>query len=132
MQVFLIEHIAALLVALTSLAAVLVSMFRARARHTIATAAAFTELTDASHDLRRRVNALEDENRSQVQVITDLRRQVAQIPVLEAQVRFLNEELARVKARHAGERDDLQRVVERKEREIERLRAALDGSGLVI
>ncbi|MEL6148364.1 MAG: hypothetical protein AAFR56_01985 [Chloroflexota bacterium] len=132
MQVFLIEHIAALLVALTSLAAVLVSMFRARARHTIATAAAFTELTDASHDLRQRVNALEDENRSQVQVITDLRRQVAQIPVLEAQVRFLNEELARVKARHAGERDDLQRVVERKEREIERLRAALDGSGLVI
>ncbi|MEM6280727.1 MAG: hypothetical protein AAF787_00925 [Chloroflexota bacterium] len=132
MQIFLIEHIAALLVGLTSLIAVLVSVFRARAKQTIATANAVTELTAVSHDLRQRVNALEDENRNQVEVISDLRRQIAQIPVLEAQVRFLNEELARVKARHAGERDDLQQVIEKKEREIERLRRALDTAGVVI
>jgi len=130
MQIFWIEHISTIVVGLMSAIAVFVSLFKARAKQTSATAAAMTELSDASQDLRERMNRLEHENRDHLRVIGDLRRQAAQIPVLEAQVRFLNEELARVRVRHSTERDELLELIDRKDREIKHLRETIETAGL--
>jgi hypothetical protein len=115
-----------------SLIAVLMSVFKARAKHTTATAAAMTELSDISHDLRQRVNRLEQENQNHIQVIAGLRQQLAQIPVLEAQVRLLSEELARVRLRHSTERDDLLTMIEQKDRELSHLRNLVESAGLTV
>lgn len=105
-----------------SLLAVGISLFRAQAQETEAAAKAVTELAESSQDLRERVNALEVENRRKDEELTQLRQKAAQLPVLEAQVRYLTDTLTRVQGEAQAMREQFEREMQAKQSEIEALR----------
>lgn len=117
------DYLPDVLVIALSIIAVIVSLFRARAEQTQAAAAAISELAEVSHDLRARLDVLENDNRTKQRELQELRQRAAQIPMLEAQVRQLSERLARVQMHHDHE-------IEARDREITRLRAALKAAGV--
>lgn len=128
MLTVLTHHLPEITVAILSLIAVVVSVFKAEAHETEASAAALTELVDASHDMRERLNTLERANHQKDEEITRLHEQIAQIPILRAQVAYLTEELSKVRLRHTDEREQMLATLEAKDREIVRLRQRLAAS----
>ena len=97
MAQFIQDYLAEIVVSLLSLVAVGISLFRAQAQETEAAANAVNELAESSQDLRERVHKLEETNTTKDAEITLLRQKSAQIPMLEAQVTALTEELARMR-----------------------------------
>ena len=126
MQDFLVNSAPEAVMVLLSALAVAVGLFRARAQQTQAEAAAVAELAATSQDLRQRIDMLEAQNREKDAQIRDLRRRAAHIPTLDAQIRYLTDELAQVKGKHTDERKALIAQLKVKDREIARLRQVLN------
>lgn len=116
------DYLLELIVSLTSLVAVGVTLFKAQAKETEANAKAVGELVETSQDLRERVVQLEQENQSKDKELERLRGEAAQIPSLEAQVRYLGEDLARVQREATALEGRLSRDMQSKQAEIDGLK----------
>lgn len=111
-----------LVVSLLSLLAVGISLFRAQAQETEAAANAVNELAESSQDLRERINQLETKNQRKDTEIEALRQRASQIPVLEAQVKLLSDELGRLQREASEMRERFECAMRDKQKEIDALK----------
>lgn len=118
----LTSYITEIVAGVLSLIAVGVSLYRAQAVETEAEAAAISELASSSSDLRERVHQLEQLNQRKEEELAVLRQQAAQIPVMEAQIKFLTRTLARVREEAHEMRDEFTQALNVKQGEIDRLK----------
>ena len=112
---FLIAHITELMLGVISVLAVMVNYYRARTKESEAAAAAVSELAAASADMRQRITKLEDEADHKELRLAELRKEAAKIPLLQAQINALIEELTRVRGEFAGERRRLTAIIAEKD-----------------
>ena len=112
-----------------SLMAVGVSLFKAQAQESLASAKAVTELAASSQTARQRIGELEEDNRLKDLELESLREQVSRIPSLEAQVQYLTDEIGALRREAAAMRDRFAGVIAEKEAEIRALTAAGPAEG---
>ncbi|MEM6528762.1 MAG: hypothetical protein AAF653_10750 [Chloroflexota bacterium] len=112
-----------------SLTAVGVSLFKAQAQESLASAKAVTELAASSQTARQRIGELEEDNRLKDLELESLREQVARIPSLEAQVQYLTDEIGALRREADAMRDRFAGVIAEKEAEIRALTAAGPAEG---
>ena len=119
----LTNYLTEIMAGVLSLVAVGVSLYRAQAVETEAEAAAISELASSSSDLRERVRILEEINQRKEEELAVLRQQAAQIPVMEAQIKFLTRTLTRVREEANELRDEFTQSLNAKQEEIDRLKS---------
>lgn len=112
-----------------SLMAVGVSLFKAQAQESLASAKAVTELAASSQTARQRIGELEEDNRLKDLELESLREQVSRIPSLEAQVQYLTDEIGALRREADAIRDRFAGVIAEKEAEIRALTAAGPAEG---
>jgi septal ring factor EnvC (AmiA/AmiB activator) len=127
---WLTNHTGELWVAALSIVTVMVSLFRAEAAETEASAKALRELAEISQELRERVRQLEEHHQAKDAVIALLRRRANPIPTLKQRIRALQEEVAHLRQDNAELRGYCKQQLALKDEQMSQLHQQIERMGI--